>query len=86
MISSQHTVTTTASVVVTAAESWRTIYLHVVGNGVVYLGGAGVTSSTGMATEKSTVPFQMIIPANETLYAVTASGTQDLRVLRPSGA
>ena len=35
MISSQHTVTTTAAVVIAAAESWRTVYLDVVGNGIV---------------------------------------------------
>ena len=86
MISSQHTVTTTASVVIAAAESWRTVYLHVTGNGIVYLGGAGVTSSTGTATEKAAVPFQMILPAGETLYAVTASATEDLRVLTPSAS
>lgn len=86
MISSQHTVTTTASQVVAAAESWRTIYLHVIGNGVVYLGGSTVTSATGMLTEKAAVPFQMILPAGETLYAVTGTGTEDLRILTPSAA
>jgi hypothetical protein len=86
MISSQHTVTTTASEIVPAAESWRTIYIHVAGNGTVYLGGSTVTSAIGMLTEKGAVPFQMILPANETLWAVTAADTEDLRVLRPSGA
>lgn len=86
MISSQHTVTTTASQVIAAAESWRTVYLHVVGNGVVYIGGSDVTSSNGMLTEKGAVPFQFILPANQSLYAVVASGTEDLRVLRPTAA
>jgi hypothetical protein len=86
MISSTHTVTTTASQVVAAAESWRTVYLHVVGNGIVYLGGSTVTSSDGMATSKAAVPFQMIVPAGETLYAITAAATEDLRVLRPSAS
>ena len=86
MISSQHTVTTTASVVIAAAESWRTVYLHVTGNGTVYLGNSTVTSSNGMQTEKSAVPFQMILPAGETLYAVVATATEDLRVLRPSAS
>jgi hypothetical protein len=86
MISSQYTVTTTVSQVVAAAESWRTIYLHVIGTGVVYLGGSTVTSATGMLTEKAAVPFQMILPAGETLYAVTGSGTEDLRILTPSAA
>lgn len=86
MISSQHTVTTTASEVIAPAESWRTLYLHVVGNGVVYIGGSNVTSSNGMLTEKGAVPFQFILPANQSLYAVVASGTEDLRVLRPTAA
>lgn len=86
MISSQHTVTTTASQVIAPAESWRTVYLHVVGNGVVYIGGSDVTSSNGMLTEKGAVPFQFILPANQSLYAVVALGTEDLRVLRPTAA
>lgn len=86
MISNQYTVTTTASQVIAAAESWRTVYLHVVGNGVVYMGASNVTSSNGMATEKSAVPFQFILPAGESLYAITATGTEDLRVLRPSAS
>lgn len=86
MISSQYTVTTTASQVIAPAESWRTVYLHVVGNGVVYIGGSNVTSSNGMLTEKGAVPFQFILPANQSLYAVVASGTEDLRVLSPTAA
>lgn len=86
MISSQHTVTTTASQVIASAESWRTVYLHVVGNGVVYIGGSNVTSSNGMLTEKGAVPFQFILPANQSLYAVVAAGTEDLRVLSPTAA
>ena len=86
MISSQHTVNTTASQVIAPAESWRTVYLHVVGNGLVYIGGSDVTSSNGMLTEKGAVPFQFILPANQSLYAVVASGTEDLRVLSPTAA
>lgn len=86
MISNQYTVTTTASQVVAPGESWRTIYLHVVGNGTVYLGGSDVTSSNGMLTEKGAVPFQFILPAGESLYAITGMDTEDLRVLRPSAS
>lgn len=84
MISNTYTVTTTRQVVVTAAPSSRTIYLHMVGNAVVYLGGADVTSSNGMATEKGAVPFELFLPPNETLYAVMDAGTETLQVLRPS--
>lgn len=84
MVSSSHTVTTTASKVVDAAGAWRTIYLHVTGNGVVYIGGSNVTSANGLLTEKNAIPFQFILPANETLWAVTASGTEDLRIMEPT--
>lgn len=86
MISEQKTITTTAAVIVAAGESWRTIYMHVIGNGIVYLGNASVSSSDGTPTEKGAVPFQLVLPAGETLYAVTASGTEDLRVMRPSAS
>ena len=84
MISSAFTVTTTRSQVIAAAPANRTVYLHVIGTGVVYLGGSTVTSSIGTPTEKNGVPFQMFLPAGESLYAITASGTEDLRVLRAS--
>lgn len=84
MISAQTTVTTTAAVLIAADESHRTVYIHVVGNGIVYLGGSTVTSANGMLTEKGAVPFALEVPANETVYAVVASGTEDVRVLTPS--
>jgi len=58
-------------------------YFHVFGNGVVYLGGPDVTSANGLLTEKASAPQPITIPAGETLYAITASGTEELRVLVP---
>jgi hypothetical protein len=84
MISNQYTITTTRQKVVTAALIQRTIYLHAIGNGVVYIGGADVTTANGMLTEKNAVPFEMILPAQNELWAITGSGTQDLRILRTS--
>jgi hypothetical protein len=84
MISSSYTVTTTAQIVVPADESNRSVYFHVTGNGTVYLGGADVTSANGCATQKNAVPQELFVPANETVYAIVASGTEDLRILRPS--
>ena len=85
MISRSVTVTTTRAVVFTASPNWRTVLLHVLGNGIVYLGGSDVTSSNGMPTEKGAVPIEIAIPANETVYAVVASSTEDLRILEPIG-
>lgn len=84
MNSTAHTVTTTRSLVIPADNINRTVYLHVIGAGVVYIGGSDVASTNGMLTEKNAVPFQFILPAGETLYAVTASGTEELRILTPS--
>lgn len=85
MKSSTHTVTSTRSIVIAKDDITRTCYLHVVGNGTVYVGGSDVTTSNGMLTEKHAVPFQFILPANEDLYAITGVGvTEDLRILTPS--
>ena len=62
----------------------RTIYIHVVGAGTVYLGDSTVTSANGFSTEKNAVPLEIVLPANEELWAVTASGTDSLRMLIPS--
>jgi hypothetical protein len=58
--------------------------LHIIGNSTVYLGGLTVTTATGTATEKHTTPIAIEVPANETVYGIVASATEDVRVLRPS--
>jgi len=83
MISSQVTVNTTAQRIITKSNAWRTIYLHVLGAGTVYIGGSDVTSTNGLLTEKNAVPLQIEIPAQEELWAVTASGTESLRIMKP---
>ena len=83
MISAQVTVTTNATLLVAADESHRTVYLHVIGNATVYLGGSTVTTSTGLATEKHTAPLANEVPANETLYGIVAADTETVCVLRP---
>jgi hypothetical protein len=83
MISTATTVTTTAQRILAKSNSYRTIYIHVQGAGTVYLGGSNVTSTNGMVTEKHAVPLMLEIPAQEELWAVTASGTESLRLLLP---
>jgi len=67
-----------------SSNSFRTIYLHVSGAGTVYLGDATVTSANGLLTEKNAVPLELVLPAEEELWAVTGSGTESLRLLIPS--
>lgn len=83
MISTTTTVGTTAVKLLDASNSWRTVYLHVEGNGLVYLGGSNVTTANGLPTEKHTTPIEFYIPAEEELWAV-ATDTQDLRILKPA--
>jgi len=84
MISQAKTITTTASRIMESSNSFRTIYLHVSGAGTVYLGDATVTSANGLLTEKNAVPLELVLPAEEELWAVTGSGTESLRLLIPS--
>lgn len=77
------TVTTTAAVVIAADDKHRTCYLHVTGAGIVYLGGSDVTSTNGFLTEKNAIPLELSVPQNETVWAVVASGTENLRILTP---
>jgi len=83
MISNTVTVTTTAALVVASSQSWRTIYIHVIGTGVVYLGGSDITTGNGLLTEKNAVPLMLEIPAGEELWALTDTGTENLRIMKP---
>jgi hypothetical protein len=82
MISATVTVGTTPTLLVAAATGTRTIYLHVIGNTAVYIGGATVTTAAGLATEKHTSPIPIILRDGDSLYGIVASGTADVRVLR----
>lgn len=84
MKSMSYSVSTTAVKIVAKDNINREIYVHAIGAGVVYLGGADVTAAAGLLTEKNAVPFAMHLPANEELWAITASGTEEVRVMTPS--
>jgi hypothetical protein len=83
MKSISKTVTTTAAVVIAADDFERTCYVHVLGAGTVYLGGDDVTSANGFLTEKNAIPQTIIVPRNQTVWAVVASGTENVRILTP---
>ena len=78
-ISTQVTITTTASVIV-SASSYRNIYLHNLGGGAIYLGGSNVTTSNGYKLDNGD-KLTLIIGDVEALYGVAASGTHTLAVL-----
>ena len=78
-ISTQVTITTTASVIV-SANSYRNIYLHNLGGGAIYIGGSNVTTSNGYKLDNGD-KLSLIIGDVEALYGVAASGTHTLAVL-----
>lgn len=78
------TITTTRQQIIAASVNPREISLHVLGAGTVYIGGSDVTSTNGMLTEKNAVPFTFSLPAYNELWAVTATGTDSVRVMRPA--
>ena len=82
MISATVTVATTPTLLMAGATGTRTIYLHVEGNSIVYLGGATVTTAAGTAVEKHTSPFPVTLRDGDSLYGIVVSGTADVRVLR----
>lgn len=83
MRSAAVTVGTTPTLLIAADDIPRTVYIHVVGNSTVYLGNANVTTTNGLATEKHTAPLTFFVPQGETIYAMVAAETANVRILTP---
>lgn len=75
------TVTTSPTLVIAADNKERHCYVHS-GTGSVYIGNSTVTSSTGLHLPNGTT-MALVIPANETLYAVAGSSSQTMITLTP---
>lgn len=83
MIGQQHTITTTATLIIDADSVNRTIVIHAIGNGTVYLGGSNVTISSGFYLDKAAGPVVMQLPPAEKLYGIVATGTDVVSTLLP---
>jgi hypothetical protein len=75
---SQVTVTTTATLLVTANRADQMVYLH--SKHAVYVGGPGVTSSTGYLIDNGD-KLSMMLSDNESLYAITGAGSGIMQVM-----
>jgi hypothetical protein len=74
----------TATLLVDADNVNRTVYVHVVGNQAVALGGASVTFATGLLTEKHTAPVAFFVPLGEKIYGIcNTDQTEVVRILAP---
>jgi hypothetical protein len=77
-------VTDAATLLMNSDNINRTCYIHVVGNGKVAIGGAGVTFATGLLTEKHTTPLELFLPIGQKVYAICDTGaTENVRVMIP---
>ncbi len=81
MKSTSYTITTTRQKIISSGPSSAYVYVHVTGNDAVYVGGADVTSANGLETQKHTSPIQFFIPRGNELWAITATGSIDVRVM-----
>lgn len=77
----QVTVNTIATVLVAATAFDQSVNLHNSGGGVVYLGDATVTTSTGYKLDNGD-KLTIMVGDHEALYAITASGTNVVSVLK----
>ena len=76
---SQKTVTTTATLLVTANRADQVVYLHS-SSGIIYLGNSDVTTSTGYRMDNGD-KLTLQLSDNEALYGITSSGTATMMVM-----
>ena len=83
MISTTYTVDTTP-VLLAAAHPTESRWIYIEpGNQDIYIGGAGITSLTGMKLEKLTI-FPMYLPPLEAVYGLSRTGAHDVTVMEPA--
>jgi hypothetical protein len=84
MISSVITVTTTPTLLIAeTANATRTIFIEP-NAGDVYIGGATVSTTNGLSIGNN-VQFQIVLPPQNSLYAVTNTGSHTVRLMTPEG-
>jgi hypothetical protein len=76
---SQKTVTTAATLLVTANRADQLVYLHS-SSGTIYLGNSDVTTSTGYRMDNGD-KLSLQLSDNEALYGITNTGTATMMVM-----
>lgn len=69
----------TPTLIVQADVDGCIVYLHT--QVTIWLGGATVSSSTGMRLDSAAGPLEIRLQPNDALYAVSNSGTQTITVM-----
>jgi hypothetical protein len=76
---SQKTITTAATLLVTANRADQLVYLHS-SSGTIYLGNSDVTTSTGYRMDNGD-KLSLQLSDNEALYGITNTGTATMMVM-----
>ena len=82
MHSAKVTVTTSPTLIVSADNKNRVIYVHNASGAKIYVGGSNVTSTTGLHINNGETQ-EIVVPLSETLYGIVASSTADTIILTP---
>jgi hypothetical protein len=75
------TVTTSPTLLIAADNQNRVCYLHS-GTGSIYIGGSEVNAGNGLHLSNGTT-MEITLPIGQTIYGVTSSSTQTMRILTP---
>ena len=76
---SQKTVTTSPTLLVTANRADQMVYLHS-SSGIIYIGNSDVTTSTGYRMDNGD-KLTLQLSDNEALYGIASSGTATMMVM-----
>ena len=76
---SQKTVTTSPTLLVTANRADQLVYLHS-SSGIIYIGNSDVTTSTGYRMDNGD-KLSLQLSDNEALYGIASSGTATMMVM-----
>jgi hypothetical protein len=78
------TVTDEVTLLVAPDDINRPVYMQIMGNNTVYIGGADVSSTQGFPIEKHSAPLQGGLPPKTALYAICAeAASEEVRIIIP---
>lgn len=81
IIAEQHTVAGTAVLLVSASIGFRVVNVHVTSNQPLYIGPAGVTTSTGFYIDKNSGVTQYVLSPGDSLYGISGGTTETVTTL-----
>ena len=79
--SAQYSVDGTAVKIVATNQGFRNVSIHPTTSGSIYIGPAGVTTSTGFLIDNATGPYSLLVAPQDEIWATAASGTKTVTVI-----